>query len=108
MARRNNEERVKPSETNNGSGAAPLAAQQATTNNNSGAGLNFVVPTEFVELPSKGEFYPEGHPLHKQETIEIKHMTAKEEDILTSRALLKKGIAIDRLLQSLIVNKSIT
>ena len=107
MARRNNEERVKPSETNNGTGAAPLAAQQATTNNDSGGGLSFVVPTEFVELPSKGQFYPEGHPLHNEDTIEVKHMTAKEEDILTSRALLKKGIAIDRLLQSLIVNKNI-
>ena len=104
MARRNNEERVKASELNNG--AAPLAAQQQTTTNNS-AGLSFVVPTEFVELPSKGLFYPEGHPLHKKETIEVKHMTAKEEDILTSRALLKKGIAIDRLLQSIIIDKNI-
>lgn len=69
--------------------------------------LSFVTPTEFVELPSKGRFYPEGHPLHNEETIEIRYMTAKEEDILTSRTLLKKGIVIDRLLQSVIVNKSI-
>lgn len=69
--------------------------------------LSFVAPTEFVELPSKGLCYPEGHPLHGQETIEIKFMTAKEEDILSSRALLKKGIAIERFLQSVIVNTRI-
>jgi len=69
--------------------------------------FSFVVPTEFVELPSRGLFYPEDHPLHNQETIEIKHMTAKEEDMLTSRALLKKGIALERVLASIIVDKRI-
>ncbi len=69
--------------------------------------LSFVTPTEFVELPSKGLCYPESHPLHEQETIEIKFMTAKEEDILSSRALLKKGIAIERFLQSIIVDQKI-
>jgi len=70
-------------------------------------GFSFVVPTEFVELPSKGRFYPENHPLHNQETIEIKQMTAKEEDMLSSRALLKKGVAIDRVLQSIVINNAI-
>mgnify|MGYP003124772700 CR=1 FL=1 len=69
--------------------------------------LSFVAPTEFVELPSKGLCYPETHPLHNEETIEIKFMTAKEEDILSSRALLKKGIAIERFIQSVIVNPRI-
>ena len=64
-------------------------------------------PTEFVELPSKGKFYPPVHPLHNAETIEIKFMTAKEEDILTDRSLLKKGIAVDRVLKTLIVDKKI-
>ena len=72
-----------------------------------GGGFSFVVPTEFVDLPSQGRFYPEGHPLHNKDTIEIKQMTTKEEDILTSRNLLKKGVALDRLIQSLIVDKSI-
>ena len=72
-----------------------------------GGGFSFVVPTEFVELPSKGRYYPENHPLHNEDTIEIKQMTAKEEDMLTSRALLKKGIALDRVMKSLIVNKAI-
>jgi len=70
-------------------------------------GLHFVAPTEFVELPSKGLLYSEGHPLHKQEAIELKLMTAKEEDILVNKSLLKKGVALDRMLQSIIVNKRI-
>ena len=69
--------------------------------------LSFVTPTEIVDLPSRGIFYPEGHPLHNQETVEIKYMTAKEEDILTSRSLLQKGLAIDRLIQSVLLDKSI-
>ena len=73
----------------------------------SGGGFSFVVPTEFVDLPSQGRFYPEGHPLHNQTSVEIKQMTAKEEDILTSRSLLKKGVVLDKLIQSLIINKSI-
>ena len=65
--------------------------------------LAYTVPTEFVELPSRGLFYPEDHPLFNQETVEIKFMTAKDEDILSSQALIKKGIVIDRLLESLLV-----
>ena len=71
------------------------------------SGFSFVVPTEFVELPSGGELYPEGHPLHGESTIEIRQMTAKEEDLLTSRTLLKKGVALDRVLANLIVDKRI-
>ena len=73
----------------------------------SGTQFNFAVPTEFVDLPSGGRYYPEDHPLYKQDTLEIKYMTAKEEDILNSPSLLKKGIAIDRMLDSIIVDKSI-
>ena len=68
--------------------------------------MDFVTPTEIVDLPSLGR-YPEGHPLSGKETIEIRHMTAKDEDILTNRSMLKKGIAIDRLLQNLMKDKSI-
>ena len=89
-------------------GPAPQAAAPiANTSNASEQPFSFVVPTEFVELPSKGAFYPLGHPLHNQTTIEIKQMTAKEEDILTSRSLLKQGVAIDRVIQSVIIDKSI-
>lgn len=63
-------------------------------------------PTEFVELPSKGYFYPEGHSLQSGK-VEIKYMTAKEEDILTSQNLIAQGVVIDKLLESLIVDKTI-
>jgi len=74
----------------------------ATTNT-----LDFVVPTDFVELPSGGIFYPVGHSLHGQQQIEIRHMTAKEEDILTSQTLIKKGIAVDKMIQSILLDKRI-
>lgn len=61
-------------------------------------------PTEVIDLPSKGWFYPEGHPLASG-TIELKYMTAREEDILSSANLIKQGIVIDKLLSSLIVTK---
>ena len=62
------------------------------------------VPTEIIDLPSKGWFYPEGHPLSSGK-IEMKYMTAKEEDMLASQSLIKQGVVIDKLLQSLIVTK---
>jgi hypothetical protein len=66
----------------------------------------FKFPTEEVELPSKGLLYPDGHPL-KSGKIEIKYMTAKEEDILSNQAYIQKGIVLDKLLESVIVDKSI-
>lgn len=70
-------------------------------------GLSFVIPTQHVELPSKGLCYPEGHPLHNQETVEIRFMTAKDEDTLTSKNLIKKGVVIDRLISDLLMDKQI-
>ena len=61
-------------------------------------------PSEEVTLPSKGLLYPENSPLSKG-VIEIKYMTAREEDILTNQNYLKSGTAIDKLLQSLIITK---
>ena len=69
--------------------------------------LNFVIPTEFVPIPTKGKFYPPDHPLHNVEQVEMRYMSAKETDILTSKSLLKKGIAIDRMIESLVVDKNI-
>jgi len=69
-------------------------------------GLDFVTPTEFVDLPSKGQ-YPEGHPLSGKDSVEIRFMTAKDEDILTNQSLLKKGLAIERFLQNVLLDKSI-
>jgi hypothetical protein len=59
-------------------------------------------PTEEVTLPSKGLIYPPENPLSKG-VVEMKYMTAREEDILTNDSYIKKGIVIDKLLQSLIV-----
>lgn len=64
----------------------------------------FKLPTETVELPSKGLLYPEGHPLASG-TVEMKYMTAREEDILTNQNYIKKGTVIDKLLQSLLITE---
>tara|TARA_R100001443_G_scaffold113365_1_gene127915 strand:+ start:965 stop:1693 length:729 start_codon:yes stop_codon:yes gene_type:complete len=64
----------------------------------------FKLPTEIVELPSKGLIYPEDNPLSSGK-IEMKYMTAKEEDILSNPSYIEKGIVIDKLLQSLIVSE---
>ena len=66
----------------------------------------FKLPTETIELPSKGLMYPKENPL-SEGTIEMKYMTAKEEDILTNQNYIKQGVVIDKLLKSLIVNKDI-
>jgi hypothetical protein len=62
------------------------------------------IPTETIELPSRGLLYPKNNPLSSG-TIEMKYMTAKEEDILTNSNYLKQGTAVDKLLQSMIVSK---
>ena len=62
----------------------------------------FQIPTETVELPSKGKLYSENHPLASGQ-VEMKYMTAKEEDILTNQNYIAKGTVIDKLLQSLLV-----
>ena len=66
----------------------------------------FQLPTETVELPSKGLLYPEDSPLAKG-TLEMKYMTAREEDILTNTNYINQGIVIDKLLQSLIVTPDV-
>ena len=63
-------------------------------------------PTEVVDLPSTGYFYSEGSSLASGQ-VEIKYMTAKEEDILTSQNLIRKGVVLDKLLESLIVDKKL-
>ena len=97
MGRRNNAARTK----------APKNPAAAPPVSNKSDLFAFVNPTEFVELPSQGEYYSADHPLSGEKVIEIKHMTAKEEDILTSEALLNNELAVDRLLESVIVDSSI-
>jgi len=99
---RNSKSRLgKDQESTKPPAADPVAALEL------GGGLEFATPTEFVELPSRGRHYPEGHPLHGVDTVEIRFMTAKEEDILSSKTLIKQGVALERLLKSVITDKKI-
>src|SRR6056300_61881 len=66
--------------------------------------MEFKIPTETVELPSKGLLYPEDHPL-RSGVVEMKYMTAKEEDILTNQNYIKNGTVIEKLLKSLIISE---
>ena len=86
MAARNNQERV---------GARKKAPTTPPVTNDNTTSISFASPTEIVELPSRGRTYPDGHPLCGVDTIEIRYMTAKDEDILTSASLLKQGVAIE-------------
>jgi hypothetical protein len=113
MSNRNNEDRTgavpqtDPPAVPAAEEASQAPAAAANSLGQSGVGLNWIVPTEMVDIPSRGDFYKEGHPLHGKDAIEIRHMTAREEDILTSKSLLKKGVALDKVIQSVIVDRSI-
>lgn len=61
-------------------------------------------PTEIIDLPSKGKLYPKDHILSSG-TIEMKYMTAKEEDILTNQSYIKQGVVLDKLFKALIMTK---
>ena len=102
MARKRNSERLGAPKTPEAASPPPTALTENTNDI-----LSFVTPTDFVDLPSQGRYYPEGHPLAGVTSVELRHMTAKEEDILTSDALLRKGLALDRMLQSLLVDKTL-
>jgi hypothetical protein len=67
---------------------------------------SYPFPTEIISLPSKGLVYPESNPLSKGE-VTVKLMTAREEDILTSATLIKKGIQLDKLLESIVVEPGV-
>ena len=69
--------------------------------------FGFEIPAESVPLPSRGIIYPDDGILHGQDTVDIKPMTAKEEDILTSRAYIKSGTVLTKLLESCIIDKRI-
>jgi len=69
--------------------------------------FGYEVPIESVPLPSRGIVYPADSPLYGKDTVDIRSMTAREEDILTSRALIKKGTVITHLIKSCLIDKSI-
>jgi len=86
-----------------------LSTKQETPpdQNNLQSILGFVAPTEHVSLPTGGKFYASDHPLHGKDTVEIRYLSAKELDVLSSKSLLQKGIAVDRMLQSIIVDSAV-
>jgi len=97
---RNNEDRFGGPIDNQETSIPAIVQEQAQT-------FSYITPTELVDIPSKGLYYPPEHPLHMKDSIEIRHMTAKDEDTLTSRSLLKKGVAVDKMLNDIITDKSI-
>ena len=107
MSGRHNDERTGAKQGTNTDAAAAVQSAVSQPSQQSSGQMNFVVPTEFVELPTGGSYYASGHPLHGKDTLEIKYMTAKDEDILTSKSLLKKGVAINRFLQNIIVERNV-
>ena len=68
--------------------------------------FGFEIPVESVPLPSKGVIYSEEGALFGKDTIDIKPMTAREEDILTSRAYIKNGTVLTKLLSSCIIDNA--
>ena len=91
-------------ESNPAEYARKVASQKATEYDQM---AGFSVPRDYVMLPSKGRIYSSDSPLYNLEEIEVRHMTAADEDILTSRALLRTGKAIDTMLSNVLMNKSI-
>src|SRR3990167_609599 len=69
--------------------------------------LGFDIPVDMVSLPSKGLLYPPEHPFSSAEEVEVRCLTAKDEDVLTSRALIKKGTVITELLKGCLLNKAV-
>jgi len=99
---RNSQERIGANKEN-ASSPPPEALQEAL---NTGGDFSFMAVNDIIELPSKGEHLPEDHPLRVNPVIELKQMTAKEEDILVNQSYIKQGVVIDKLLHSLLVDKT--
>lgn len=84
----------------------PIVRTTSVPGNVSTSPVEEKYPTEFIDLPSKGFYYDSSNPLSKGR-VEIKMMTARDEDILTNENYVKKGIVLDELLKSVIVDKNI-
>ncbi len=69
--------------------------------------LGVEIAVDLVPLPSRGKVYPSDHPLHMANSVEYRAMTAKEEDILMSQALIKRGTVITELIKSCLINRNI-
>ena len=85
----------------------PITRPSSVTPNQSSQKQETTYPSEVVDLPSQGHFYDKNNPLSSG-TVNLKVMTAKEEDILTNQNYIKKGIVLDKLIESLIVDKDVS
>jgi hypothetical protein len=65
------------------------------------------IPTSLVPIPSEGKVYSSDHPLHNTSEVEIRGMTTREEDLLMSRALIRKGTVITELIKSCMVTPGV-
>jgi rubredoxin len=90
---------------------AANVAEVAALVNNSEPKVNNPVeistPTQLVDLPSKGLFYPKDHPWYGKGSVEIRFMTAKDEDILVNKSYIQKGVVLDKLLSSVLLDKRV-
>lgn len=75
-------------------------------NNLKSDAFNWEVPVETVPLPSKGLIYNQDSWFHMKDSIDIKSMTANEEDILASQAYIKRGVVVDELIKSCVMDRS--
>jgi hypothetical protein len=97
-----NDEYKKSTEQMSDAALKAIAIDQYQSQQQTLAKSTYTGPSEIVELPSEGKPYPTGHPLASGK-IEMKYMTAKEEDILTNQSYIKSGVVLDKLFQALIV-----
>jgi hypothetical protein len=97
-----NEERLRAA--NVAEVAALVNDHDSSKTNNS---VEIATPVQLVDLPSKGLFYPKDHPWYGKETVEIRFMTAKDEDILVNKSYIQKGVVLDKLLASLLLDKRV-
>ena len=84
-----------------------VRAESIPTQNVMRDSFGWEVPVEAVPIPSEGKVYPQNSPMFGKSVVEIKAMTAKEEDILSSRALIQQGTVISHLIRSCLIDKSI-
>jgi len=69
--------------------------------------FEFPTQTEFVDLPSKGLYYPEDNALYHKESVEVRFMTAADEDIITNKSYIDKGLALEKLVKHVLVDPQI-
>lgn len=86
---------------------APSPIPQDIPQSSNPFGLSFVVPTEIVTLPSAGYLYEEGSPLSGMRQVEVKSVTAAEEDIMINDSFIQQGIVFDRLIDSIMITPGV-